>query len=161
MKNTQELTQIQELFNEAQEHLNETQEQLKYLFMLIEHSKNNYIISSKPKEVNKKKKTITKFSVNDKLYDKKFMSDNYKDFIFDLCKNPFITREFLINHLGKGNNKGSYRTENTFGSTHQKEVSELPSIGGFISTKSETRVKVSNIQSVCDSLKLDLKFIYE
>lgn len=160
MKSTQELTRIEEL-TQIQELCNETQERLKYLFMLIEHTKNNYISLSEPKKVSKKKKTITKFSVNDKLYDKKFMSANYKDFIFDLCKNPFITREFLINHLGKGNNKGSYRTENTFGHTHQKEVSELPSIGGFISTKSETKVKVSNIQSVCDSLKLDLEFIYE
>lgn len=72
MKSTQELTQIEEL-TQIQELCNETQERLKYLFMLIEHTKNNYISLSEPKKVSKKKKTITKFSVNDKLYDKKFM----------------------------------------------------------------------------------------
>lgn len=109
----------------------------------------------------KKEPKLIGFIVNNKSYMGNQTSKIYKEFLFDLCKNPFLSnhQKFFIRHTSRPKSKGWYRLENTFGNV-QNEVEKLP-VGGFICTKSSTKDKISHITRMCEELNYNVEFIYE
>jgi hypothetical protein len=140
------------------EELDQIKEQIN---TLIEYFKEKYMESTIVEPSVVKDPKIVGFNVNGKTYRNRRLAPIYREFILDLCKNPFITKEFFIKHLGRPEEKGWYRLVNTYGEGQiQKDVTELP-IGGFISTKSKTKEKVSHITDMCEELNYSVGFIYE